>query len=173
MSSFSSIRSGCPSHLSCWSFSCHSEMWKNMVHPYNFFRGGTEFLANFLMYSWYRWNWLTKRIAQKIQWEVSLLCDLSILAPMFAFSSVFYLFPPPNTLLSSYYYQFFFLMMLLCMYWASAVKICENVSGTFLFIGFLQFFYPFSAFLVHFLPFLPWCTLLNSYYTHLLITRIM
>ena len=32
---------------------------------------------------------------------------LSILAPNFAVSTVFYLFPPPKTLLSSYYYQIF------------------------------------------------------------------
>ncbi len=41
------------------------------------------------------------------------------------------------------------------MCWVSAIKICEKKSiQTFLFIGFLLFFYPFSAFFTVFLPFL-------------------
>jgi hypothetical protein len=35
-SKFNSVRSGCPSHLSCWSFSCNSDMWNNMAHPDSF-----------------------------------------------------------------------------------------------------------------------------------------
>ncbi len=46
----------------------------------------------------------------KVSWKKSIgkcLFSLkkSFLAPIFAFFTVFYLFPPPNTLLSCYYYQ--------------------------------------------------------------------
>jgi hypothetical protein len=61
-------------------------------------------------------------------------------------------------------------MLLLYMYWVSSITICEKKSnGTFLFIGFWLFLYPFSAIFSVFHWFLPWCTLLISYYTPILI----
>jgi hypothetical protein len=48
---------------------------------------------------------MIKSVAKKIHWEVSLFCEKVFLAPIFAFFTVFYLFPPPNTLLSCSYYQ--------------------------------------------------------------------
>ena len=48
---------------------------------------------------------MIKSFANKIHWEVLFSMILSILAPIIAFFTVFYLFPPPNTLLSWYYYQ--------------------------------------------------------------------
>jgi hypothetical protein len=67
------------------------------------------FLLNFTFYDCdllvNRWNWIIKSVVKKIHWEVSLFCDEVLLAPIFAFFTVFYLFPPPNTLLSCYYYQ--------------------------------------------------------------------
>ena len=58
------------------------------------------------------------------------------------------------------------------------VSICnqdrwKKFIGSFLLIGFPQFFYPSSAFFRVFLPLLPWCTRINKYYTSLLITLNM
>jgi hypothetical protein len=50
----------------------------------------------------------------------------------FALFTASYLFPPLNTLLSCYYYQIYCLHVLLYMYWASAIKICENNPLVFL-----------------------------------------
>ncbi len=65
-------------------------------------------------------------------------------------------------------------MLWLYMFWIPAIKMWKKSIGSFLFIGFPQIFYPFSAFFQCIpLPFLPQCTLLNSYYTPLLITLNM
>jgi hypothetical protein len=71
----------------------------------------------------------------------------SFLAPVFAFFTVFYLFPPPNTLLSCYYYQILCLDIVdihVLSIWHQ--DMWKKSIGTFLFIGFLLFFYPFLVF---------------------------
>ncbi len=50
-------------------------------------------------------NWILKVLQKKSIGKCLFSVILSILAPILAFFTVFYLFPSPNTLLSSYYYQ--------------------------------------------------------------------
>jgi hypothetical protein len=96
------------------------------------------------------------------------------LAPIFAFFTVFYLFPPSNTLLSCYYYQILCLDVVdihVLSIWHQ--DMWKKSIGSFFFIGFPLFFDPFLAFFNVFLPFLPCYMLFNSYYTPLLITLNM
>ncbi len=54
---------------------------------------------------------------------------LSILAPIFAFSTVFYLFPHPNTLLYSYYYHIIcFDVVAISLSWTQVVNFWSIVS---------------------------------------------
>jgi hypothetical protein len=71
----------------------------------NFFKIFHFFYCNLLVYSW---NWWIKSLAKIIIGNCLFSVILFILAPIFALSTVFYLFPPPNTLLSFYYYQLFY-----------------------------------------------------------------
>jgi hypothetical protein len=123
---------------------------------------------------WIGWiEWL------QVSWKKSIgKCLFSVkksyLVPIFAFFTVFYLFPPPNTLISCYYYQILCLDVVdihLLSIWHQ--DIWKKTIGFFLFIGFPLFFYPFGAFFNLFLPFFPCYTLFNSYYTPLLITLNM
>ncbi len=122
---------------------------------------------------WYRWNWIIKSFLKKIHWEGSLFCDVF-------FSTYFCIFhcilPVPTPQYTIILLLLPIIMLRCCCYKCTehlTSRYVKKICWVFLFIGFLLFFYPISAFFSVFLPLLPWCMLFNSYYTPLLITLNM
>jgi hypothetical protein len=114
---------------------------------------------------------MIKSVVKKIHWEVSLSCEKVFFCTYFCIFHCILPVPTPQytiilLLLPS-------IMLRFCLYTCTehlTLRYVKNSIGSFLFIGFPLFFYPFLAFFNVFLPFLPFYRLFNSCYTPLLIT---
>ncbi len=144
--------------------------------------GELSFLGNFfplhsffiIVICWCMQNWIIKSFVKNNHWGVSLFCDFVFYSTYFCIFHCILPVPTPQ-------YTFTLLLlpniMLRCCYYTCTEhmtsRYVKKSIGSFLFIGFPIFIYPFLAFFSVFLPFLPWCMLFNSYYTPLLITLNM
>ncbi len=112
----------------------------------------------------YRWNWWIKSLAKKSIVKCLFSLMLSIFAPIFAFFTVFYLFPPPQ-------YTIILLLLPNIMFRCCCYTCTENLTSryvkknhwVFLVYWISAIFLPILVIFCVFLPFLPWCTLLKSY----------
>jgi hypothetical protein len=114
-----------------------------LILPYNHPLNGARYHTQWLDH---RWNWIIKSFSKKSIGNCLFSMILSILAPFVAHFTVFYLFSPPDTLLFSYYCQLFCIDVVAI----HVLSICHQnmwkiIIGTFLFIGFLLFFYTLSV----------------------------